>query len=1094
MRTISFHASLLLVVSGLTLGAPLLSARADDDEGIAIADVKHEGPVDFEKEILPVLRRKCLACHNSTDAESDLILETPKSILEGGSSGPGAVAGKADESLLLLVAAHREDPIMPPEDNDVGAKDLTTQELGLLKLWINEGVKGEVKGTAAIEWMPLPPGVNPIYAVAISPDGQYAAAGRANQIFVYHVPSKREIVHLSDKSLMDLGVYDKPGVALLDLVQSLVFSPDGERLAAGGFQTVKIWRRPRNVQVAQLAGAESPIQSLVVSSDGKWAALGEQSGKIRIFDLSTQKLARSLEGHQAAVTSLQFSDDAKQLLSGSLDKTLRVWTLASGEQAAQLETPSEVHAVAYLKQGPRLVSGGADNVIRVWEFPQPAAAAKEAAAKEAEAKEGDKKEGEAADDAKPAPPAPVAELAGHSKPITDLAVINDNQLLSGSQDGTARVWDINAKKMLRQLNHGGPVEGVAVRADGTRFATASANNTTKLWDAAGKQIAELRGDFRSKITVTDLTRAVALAKRQIASAKKDLDEAQKRQKAEEDNQKKAGEAKKKAEEEFKKKQEAVKKPVADKVAAEKARDAAMTAQTTTEEAKKKADEAAKKAAATLKTAQLAQATAAKAATAAATASKAAAGKLKKAQDAAAAKPEEQALKDAVVAEQKAADAAGATAKTATDAKTAADKGVADTGTAKKASDTALATANQNLKKAQATLKTAEATFKKTDAPAKKATDELTAAERTFKASERSIERAGIAVKKAVEQIPVQQAAVTKAEAHEKQQNVSLLAAKKTVTEKESPFKAVAFSLDGTLVATGGEDGIVRTWDAETGVAVDTLEGHAAAVTAVAFTPAGHLISTAADNKAIVWNTNPEWGLERAIGGFGKPDLADRVTALAFSRDGTKLATGSGEPSRSGQLKIWSVKDGSLIKEIAEPHSDSILGLEFSPDDSLIASCGADRFVKIFEAESGKFVRSFEGHSHHVLGVSWQADGRVLASAGADNVIKVWDVRTGDQKRTITGFKKEVTDIVFVADGTNIVASCGDRNVHMKRTDNGGNVRTFSGSGDFVYSVGASGDGKIIVAGGQDSVLRIWTDVGKVHATFEPAKPEATASK
>ena len=60
---------------------------------------------------------------------------------------------------------------------------------------------------------------------------------------------------------------------------------------------------------------------------------------------------------------------------------------------------------------------------------------------------------------------------------------------------------------------------------------------------------------------------------------------------------------------------------------------------------------------------------------------------------------------------------------------------------------------------------------------------------------------------------------------------------------------------------------------------------------------------------------------------------------------------------------------------------------------------------------------------------------------------------------------------------------------MKKTDNGGNVRTFAGSGDYVYSVSCTADGKIIAAGGQDSVVRIWSDDGKEVASFAPPEPK-----
>ena len=76
--------------------------------------------------------------------------------------------------MLLKLAARQQESFMPPDDNTVGAKSLSPQELGLIKLWIDQGAKGEVKGiSGAPDWQPLPAGVNPIYSVTISPDGQY---------------------------------------------------------------------------------------------------------------------------------------------------------------------------------------------------------------------------------------------------------------------------------------------------------------------------------------------------------------------------------------------------------------------------------------------------------------------------------------------------------------------------------------------------------------------------------------------------------------------------------------------------------------------------------------------------------------------------------------------------------------------------------------------------------------------------------------------------------------------------------------------------------------------------------------------------------
>ncbi|SVD11287.1 uncharacterized protein METZ01_LOCUS364141, partial [marine metagenome] len=169
---------------------PLLYA-ADQPVGLEVAVLSRDKPVDFSLEILPIVRKNCLACHNARDAEGDLNLETPTSIAKGGESGAVVVPGKAAESLLMRHARQIEKPFMPPRRNKVSAKKLTPHQLGLFKLWINQGAEGEVvQMSQEVKWRPLPAALSPIYTTAVSPDGQYAAAGRGNQIFVYHLPTR----------------------------------------------------------------------------------------------------------------------------------------------------------------------------------------------------------------------------------------------------------------------------------------------------------------------------------------------------------------------------------------------------------------------------------------------------------------------------------------------------------------------------------------------------------------------------------------------------------------------------------------------------------------------------------------------------------------------------------------------------------------------------------------------------------------------------------------------------------------------------------------------------------------------------------------
>jgi WD40 repeat protein len=177
----------------------------------------------------------------------------------------------------------------------------------------------------------------------------------------------------------------------------------------------------------------------------------------------------------------------------------------------------------------------------------------------------------------------------------------------------------------------------------------------------------------------------------------------------------------------------------------------------------------------------------------------------------------------------------------------------------------------------------------------------------------------------------------------------------------------------------------------------------------------------------------------------------------------------------------------------DAHSDTVFSVAFSPDGKQLASCGADKFVKVFDVSTGKFIRAFEGHTHHVLGVSWQSDGKVLVSCGADNAVKIWDLDTGEQRRTITVFGKEVTSIHFVGDTTNVLGTSGDRSVRLMKTSDGGAVKNFNGATDYLYCGGATPDGKIIVASGQDSVLRVWSgESGQTIRNFDP--PPSSSGK
>jgi WD40 repeat protein len=949
-------------------------ASAADPQPLPVTELAAGTKVEYAT-VAKILQQNCLACHSGAKAENGLNMESPQQMLKGGDSGPAIIAKDAKASLIFKLAAHTEAPVMPPKDNKVNAKNLSPTDLGLLKAWIDQGATGTALSAAAtLTWQPVPTHVSPIAATAITPDGSIAAAGRGNQIILVETSSARTLASLIDPSLSSKAG-PRGNIAHVDLVQALAFDPTGNLLASGSFREIKLWRRPTNAKHGDLPAAEAPIKSLTSSSDGKLAAWGLDQGKVQILDIPSNKILHTLAAHNGPVTGLQFSVDSGTLYTAGEDKLLKAWKVADGSEIAKLETPAPIRGLALVSEGNQLVTGQTDNMIRVWPLPQSVTEA---------------------------PAKPVAEIPGHKAPLVAIAGTPAGKyIVAADQSNAVKIWSLESKQQKLEYNHGATVTSLAISADGKRVASSSADNSAKVYSIAdAKLLSEVRGDSRTKFTVSKLERSVNLAKAKLEDRKKDVTEAETLAKKEADAVPKAKELKTTAEKARNEKLEATKKPREDKAAAEKAL----------------ADQEAK-----LKTVQ-------------------------------------GTLNDAKLAVEKA---------NPEDAKLVAE-------------------AKDKLKQAEAANKTEEtaleAAKKKLDdltKALKKPEEDLKSAELSLQSADRGIEAAETSVKKANEAVESAKQLVTAGEADIKSAETALNDGKAAATKTEQPIQAITLNNDGTLLTTASTDGLVQTWSADTGSPLGVIASGAPAIVGMTATVNG--ILTTHDNKSLShWNPAAPWTLERTIGKIDDPaQLIDRVLALEFSPDGKLLASGGGEPSRSGELKLWNVENGQLAKSFTDPHSDTIFAVRFNNDGTLLATGGADRFLKVFRVADAGLEKAFEGHTHHVLAVAWRMDGRILASGSADNTIKVWDLKTGEQRRTIQGFNKEITSLNFLADSPRVIATCGDNTVRLTNTDSGGNERSFTGPSDYVLTAAPAADGKVFVGGGQDGVLRVW-DTGKIE--------------
>jgi WD40 repeat protein len=241
---------------------------------------------------------------------------------------------------------------------------------------------------------------------------------------------------------------------------------------------------------------------------------------------------------------------------------------------------------------------------------------------------------------------------------------------------------------------------------------------------------------------------------------------------------------------------------------------------------------------------------------------------------------------------------------------------------------------------------------------------------------------------------------------------------------------VAYSPDGSRLATAGKDGTVRVWDVVSGTEVRVLDGHKLD---------GH-----------------------------KPE----VESLAFSPDGTRLASAG----RDHIIRVWEAAGDKKLLTI-DVDKSAVLGLAYSPDGSRLASASASGIVRLWDAATGAAVKQFNGHLGDVYSVAYSPDGKHLASAGRDGTVRVWGVADGRELFILRGHTGRVRSVAYSPDGSRLASAGEDGTIYVWNTATGAELGIRQGSIGLVYGLAFSPDGTRLASAALDGTVRVWDAVG-----------------
>lgn len=280
---------------------------------------------------------------------------------------------------------------------------------------------------------------------------------------------------------------------------------------------------------------------------------------------------------------------------------------------------------------------------------------------------------------------------------------------------------------------------------------------------------------------------------------------------------------------------------------------------------------------------------------------------------------------------------------------------------------------------------------------------------------------------------------------------------------------VSVAAAGNLVASGGEDGVVRLWDLGERRLICTHRAHTGWIFAVALSRDGLVVASAGEDGMIrLWRTDTGVPLG-VLSGHSR-----RIRTLAISESGTMLVSGA----EDGRVCVWDVERMVLTRSM-KTAGTPVWSIAIGFDDSVVAAVGEDEFLRLFDLHTGQLLDERAAHRDWIRSVAFAPDSSLLVTGSGDRSVVVWNAAAKRlvPVRRIEDLKARVRVVAVLESSDVVIAATEEPRIHAFGIDGPVGEVDLPAGVDWVRSVAQTDDG-LVAAGCEDGSVRLWGGAGR----------------